>query len=343
MNAGAWVVPTSLSTPLRDGTVLAGDHYRSGQNNGRGIVLVRTPYDRREYRAQAEAWQAQGHDVLVQDVRGRYGSTGTWLPYASEGPDGAETARFLERENLLNGALILAGASYDAHCALEAARCLEFEAHRVQAAAVIAMVPALGLFETARNPDGTARLRDRIGWWHMHGFTAESRQPLAIAELERRCQEAKTRGVHSAMPAGIYGEHAPGQWERLWTAPKLDLGARYGSCKAPLLVVSGHRDFFAREALELADAWAAGNTGFLTGPWGHRLAADLDHGTAATLRRHGGLMAQIQEFLADARRRPFAREFTENLNGTHSWEPADPTRPRAAATPPAPPECEGSL
>ncbi|POH71757.1 CocE/NonD family hydrolase [Arthrobacter glacialis] len=340
MNHGRQTAPTCLNIRLRDGSVLAGDHYRSRQNTGRGIVVIRTPYDRRAYQAQAGAWQAQGHDVLVQDVRGRYGSTGPWLPYSAEGRDGAETARFLKREGLLNGALILAGASYDAHCALEAARCLEADGGQVPAAAVIAMVPALGLFETARNPDGTARLRDRIGWWHMHGFTAESRPPLAPVEIDHRCQEADALGVRHAMPANIYGAHAPAQWDRLWEATKLDLEARYSSCQTPLLVVSGHRDFFAHEALELAEAWAAGRTGFLTGPWGHRLAAGLDPATAATLRRHGGLMAKIQDYLEGADRSPFTREFTESLDGAASWEPSDRTRLRAAINPPVPAECE---
>jgi putative CocE/NonD family hydrolase len=342
MNPGPRPAPTSLNTPLRDGTVLAGDHYRSGKNDGRGTVLIRTPYDRRRYRAQAVAWQAQGHDVLVQDVRGRYGSTGRWLPYSAEGPDGAETARFLEREGLLNGAPILAGASYDAHCALEAARCLESDPRQVRTAAVIAMVPALGLFETARSPDSTARLRDRIGWWHMHGFTAESRHPLAPAELERRCREARTRGVRRAMPADIYGPDAPGQWDRLWKAPKLDLGTRYGSCETPLLVVSGQHDFFAHEALELAEAWAAGNTGLLTGPWGHRLTGDLDPAAASSLRRHGGLMARVQEFLDRPDVRPFTREFNPFGDDTDPWEPSNRTRLRATTNPSVRTECESS-
>ncbi|MHA7304070.1 CocE/NonD family hydrolase [Arthrobacter sp. TMN-49] len=338
MNPESRPEPISLNTPLRDGTVLAGDHYRSGKDTSRGVVLIRTPYDRHAYRAQAGAWQAQGYDVLVQDVRGRYDSTGTWLPYSAEGPDGAETARFLARAGLPNGVLVLAGASYDAHCALEAARCLETDAQPVRVAAVIAMVPALGLFETARKPDGTARLRDRIGWWHMHGFGAESYAPLTPADLNRRCHEARTRGVRHAMPATIYGTHAPDHWDRLWNAPKLDLRRRYGACRTPLLVISGDRDFFVREALELAGAWAVGNTGLLTGPWGHRLTADLDPVAAAVLRGHGGLMAQIRDFLDGAHQRPFRRHFTPLR--TDPWAPVNPARPRAAINPPVPAECD---
>lgn len=342
MNPGSRASPQSLNIALGDGTVLAGDHHRSVQNTDRGTVLIRTPYDRRQYRAQAGAWLTQGHDVLVQDVRGRYGSTGTWLPYATEGQDGAETARFLEREGLLNGPLFLSGASYDAHCALETARRLEIDGNRLRAAAVVAMVPALGLFETARDPDGSPRLRDRIGWWHMHGFTAESRAPLASPALERRCHVARERGLAHTMPENIYGAEAPGQWDRLWKAPKLDLATRYGNCQAALLVVSGHRDFFAHEALELAAAWDSGNTGFLTGPWGHRLTGDLDPAAASSLRRQGGLMARVQEFLDRPDVRPFTREFNPFQDDTDPWEPSDRTRLRATTNPSVRTECESS-
>lgn len=342
MNPKTLPAPRRLNITLGDDTELTGDHYLCGQGTGRGTVLIRTPYDRQQYQAQASAWLARGHDVLVQNVRGRYGSTGVWLPYSSEGQDGAQTARVMEREGLLNGPLILAGASYDAHCALETARCLETDGHQVPLTAVIAMVPALGLFETARNPDGTARLRDRIGWWHMHGFTAESRDPLTPADLDRRCHEATEQGLAHTIPANIYGAHAPDQWNRLWSAPKLDFGARYGSCQTPLLVISGHQDFFAYEAIDLAAAWDAGNTGFLTGPWGHRLAVDLNSATAAMLRRHGGLMAQIQNFLDRPDTRPFTREFTPCPEGTDPWTPSDLMRVSAQSKPTVLAECESS-
>ncbi|MEC5181388.1 CocE/NonD family hydrolase [Arthrobacter sp. CG_A4] len=325
MTGGSW--PGYLEFPLEDGVILAADSYHSSKRGRtQGTILIRTPYGRGQYGAQAGAWQRAGYDVVVQDVRGRYGSTGEWHPYAREGHDGAATAASLARAGLLRGPLVLAGASYDAHCALEAARTLETSGSAIRAAAVVAMVPALGLFETARDPDGTPRFGDRIGWWHMHGFGRESAPPLAPAELGRRCRIAAKQGPEQLVHDAEYGPGARAAWARLWSAPRTDLKARYGRRNTPLLLVSGQNDFFAAEALAMADAWSGGMTGLLWGPWGHRLAGDLDAGTAAELRADGGLMARIQDFLASIRNGTPATEsleFSLAPETGYAWLPAE--------------------
>lgn len=314
-----------------EGAILAADRFLSSKPGWpRGTILIRTPYGRGQYEAQAGAWQHAGYDVIVQDVRGRYGSTGEWHPYCREGDDGAATAICLARAGLLRGPLVLAGASYDAHCALEAARTLETtrsgSGTAIRAAAVVALVPALGLFETARDPDGTPRLTDRIGWWHMHGFGRESAPPLAPAELERRSRTAADQGPEQLVHDAEYGPGSRAAWARLWSAPRTDLQARYGMRNTPLLLVSGQNDFFAAEALALAAAWSGGRTALLWGPWGHRLAADLDAGTASALRAQGGLMARIQDFLASVRNGTPASETWEFAlvpGSGHAWLPAE--------------------
>lgn len=334
MSTGSW--PAYVEFVMHDGARLAADCYRgSKRGRTRGTVLIRTPYGRRQYRAQARSWQREGYDVVIQDVRGRYGSTGEWRPYSREGDDGAATARSLAPSGLLRGPLILAGASYDAHCALEAARTLETTDQAFRAAAVVAMVPALGLHETAWGQDGTPQIRDRIGWWHMHGFERKSVPPLAPAELELRCQLAAQLGPDQLVDDAEYGPGARSAWARLWAAPPTDLTARYGSRSTPLLLVSGQRDFFAAQALALAAAWSGGRTSLLWGPWGHRLAADLDAGTAAELRAQGGLMARIQDFLALVRSSTPASgtwEFAPVPGSGYSWLPAERDRLRRAST-----------
>lgn len=312
-----------VEVAMEDGVVLAADGYRSSKHgHPQGTVLIRTPYGRGQYGAQAGAWQRAGYDVVVQDVRGRYGSAGEWHPYSCEGDDGSRTVISLARAGLIRGPLVLAGASYDAHCALEAARALETSASAIRAAAVVAMVPALGLFETARNPDGTPRFGNRIGWWHMHGFGRESSPPLAPAELERRCRIAREQGPEQLVRDAEYGSGAQAAWARLWSAPRTDLEARYGRMKTPLLLISGRNDFFAAEALALAAAWSGGRTSLLWGPWGHRLAGDLDAGTAAALSAQGGLMARIRDFLGAVRNGTPAveiREFALVPGTGYSW------------------------
>jgi len=308
-----------LDITADDGVRLTADHYRTPmEGEVEGTVLIRTPYGRTQYANQAHAWCRAGYDVVVQDVRGRYGSAGTWNPYDKEGPDGAATAKYLAGNGLLNGPLILAGASYDAHCAVEAARVLKAaqvpeEIRRPEAAApkplaVVAMVPALGLYETAREPDGTPRLQDRIGWWHQHGFGKESGHPLPAAELRRIYRQAEERGmdwtIHNLIDDATYGPGSTAGWKRLWDASPADLHALYGQLNTPLLMISGQRDFFVAEAADLVRAWGSAAPRTLVetlwGPWGHRLGHDLGAGAAAALREQGGLMARIKDFLGAA-------------------------------------------
>lgn len=304
MTGGA---PHTLSVTLADGCRLLADHYPvpgpDTTGRARGTVLLRTPYGRARHRAQAASWNRAGFDVVVQDVRGRYGSEGEWRPYRSEGDDGAATVRSLASQGVLRGRVLLAGASYDAHCALEAARTLELgdpgeavPGRSEPAVAVVAMVPALGLFETAHDPQGRPRLRDRIGWWHQHGFARESGPPLPDDELDRLCDQARRHGVLSVVEDGVHGPGASAAWRRLWAASPLDLTARYGSLRTPLLVIGGSRDFFAAETLRLAGAWGQGRTELLWGPWGHRLAADLEPRRQAALRAAGGLLHRISSW-----------------------------------------------
>ncbi|MFJ3957077.1 CocE/NonD family hydrolase [Arthrobacter sp. NPDC090010] len=339
-----------MTVTLDDGCRLAADYFPAGEAGSEarkegspGTVLIRTPYGKADYGPQAESWNRAGFDVVVQDVRGRYGSSGDWIPYATEGDDGTATVQDLEARGLLHGPLLLAGASYDAHCALETARVLEtvraLETPEgsppglARPTAVVAMVPALGLFETAYDPQGNPRFRDRIGWWHQHGFGRESGPGLSGPELDGLVARAGQDGPLGLMDDAVHGPgvHGPGAaaaWHRLWEAPPLDLHARYGHLGTPLLVIGGRKDFFAEETIRLADAWAQGRTELLWGPWGHRLAKDLGPQEARALRDQGGLLGCIRDWARTLPDVPMTREFTETRPGHFAWRRTERARLR---------------
>ena len=91
------------------------------------VLLHRTPYGRHQanYREMAEAIAANGYLVVVQDLRGRFDSEGTFLPMWVEGRlDGADGARAVAWAQTLSGALPLVGmygVSYDASVQWETA------------------------------------------------------------------------------------------------------------------------------------------------------------------------------------------------------------------------------
>jgi uncharacterized protein len=77
------VVEKDVLVPVRDGTKLALDLYVPAQA-GRPLpgkhptLLARTPYNKAGTAAEARWFAARGFAVVVNDVRGRYASEGTW-------------------------------------------------------------------------------------------------------------------------------------------------------------------------------------------------------------------------------------------------------------------------
>ncbi|MBB6174916.1 hypothetical protein HNR23_004976 [Nocardiopsis mwathae] len=286
---------------MPDGAVLRGRWWECARSEG--IVLIRTPYDADRHASTARSWNERGYHCLVQDVRGRYRSEGHWSPYTREQDDGGEVLARLAADHP-GLPVVLFGASYAAHTALEAARA----AARTEAAddstvpsavaAIIALVPALGPAETAWGADGVPQIRHRIGWWHQHGRTRHPEPPLPPAELDRRVGHAREHGVIEAAEGWGWSPEARAGWQRLWTARRIDPRSRYGHITVPLLVISGDDDFFHHDALGLARDWNAASH-VVSGPWGHRLIGGIrDETLRARITAAGGLAHIIDPWLS---------------------------------------------
>lgn len=255
----------------RDGVVLGGWLVRS-VGTARAVVLVRTPYDSRAHLPLATSLARRGFDCLVQDVRGRYSSAGTWRPYAAEALDGTDTVDALH-QRCPETPVVAYGASYAAHTALETARA------DPRVTRVIALVPALGAHETAYASDGAPQHLDRLGWWAIHGFAREDEPALAPDVLRAAAAVAEREGPVAAAARLGWDAARLDAFRELWTAPALDLAAHVGDATAPLLVVTGDADPFDAYARRLAAGWGArsgAGSALVSGPWGH----DLGIGTA---------------------------------------------------------------
>ena len=79
---------------MRDGVVLRADVWRPAAGDRFPVLVYRTPYDRRRAESEVSTFAravARGYAMVVQDVRGRYGSEGEFEPYRNEGRDGYDT------------------------------------------------------------------------------------------------------------------------------------------------------------------------------------------------------------------------------------------------------------
>src|SRR5690242_17692063 len=84
-------IDTGVAVPMRDGVVLRADLYRPPGAGKFPVLVYRTPYGRSDTAGAppfASAAAARGYAVLLEDVRGRYGSDGTFVAYQQEGKDG---------------------------------------------------------------------------------------------------------------------------------------------------------------------------------------------------------------------------------------------------------------
>jgi uncharacterized protein len=104
---------TTVTMP--DGVALATDVTVADDGEPHPVLLMRTPYGRASVRGHHDAigMARLGWAVVTQDVRGRWDSPGTFAPFRSERLDGAATVAWCASQPWSNGAVAMAGGSYN--------------------------------------------------------------------------------------------------------------------------------------------------------------------------------------------------------------------------------------
>jgi uncharacterized protein len=102
-----------VPVPMRDGVALSANVYRPGGPGRVATILIRTPYGKGEdWTANYQAFVEHGYAVVVQDVRGRYESQGTFQPLTQEPLDGDDTLNWIAKQAWSNGKVGMTGGSY---------------------------------------------------------------------------------------------------------------------------------------------------------------------------------------------------------------------------------------
>ena len=117
-----------VMVPMRDGVRLATDVYRPARggaavNERFPALLMRTPYNKAESRAQAEYFAQRGYVVAMQDIRGTYKSEGKFAKVQpADAPDGYDTIEWLAKRPYADGSVGMWGTSFSAHMQAAAAQ-----------------------------------------------------------------------------------------------------------------------------------------------------------------------------------------------------------------------------
>jgi uncharacterized protein len=249
-----YTVHRGLRVPMRDGVHLIADHYEPATTEPAGTLLVRGPYGRGFPFSTlfAAVYASRGYHVVVQSVRGTFGSGGEFTPMAHEIADGADTAAWLRDQPWFTGSFATVGPSYLGFTQWA----LLTDPPPEMKAAVITVGPHD--LSAPRWGTGSFGLNDFLGWSDMVAHNEEPRTRAIVRRLRGRRALA---GATSALPLGeagraLLGTGAP--WYESWLehpehddphwAP-LQLHQALERTQIPVLLVGGWQDLFLEQTL----------------------------------------------------------------------------------------------
>ena len=264
-----------LRVTMGDGAVLLADRWvaRATRDTPQPTVLVRSPYGRHQAvglifgRTLAE----RGLQVIVQSVRGTFGSAGEFSPFA-ERADGLTTLDWIRSQPWHSERIAMVGPSYLGLVGWAVAP----EAGDDLAA--LAVQVTASQFHGQTYPGGSLALETSATWLVMMEVQESRLAPLAIARALRRLPALLTE-----LPLGNLDTLSTGaevKWFRaamdkplradgFWSAR--DYAEDVAEVRAPVQFVGGWYDILAPWMLEdfAALQAAGGRTQLIVGPWAH--------------------------------------------------------------------------
>ena len=278
-------VETDLAVTMPDGVKLATDVYLPVGKGKYPAILMRSPYGRRgQYSVFghlqaffAQRFAERGYAVIVQDVRGRFGSGGTFDPYWHEHDDGIATLEWIAAQPWCDGQIGMWGASYGGIVQWAVAASTPLLKAFVPSTSAASLHPIL-------YPDGAFDLGLALRWLsifkaldiHREGsildyfqFYLQMEATLQRAFKHLPITEADVVAVGKEVPFYRFWLEHSDPTDEAWqqVAEQINLE----KVNAPVHLVGGWHDFFLRPLLDdYATLKAAGKRPYLTvGPWHH--------------------------------------------------------------------------
>ena len=109
------VIERDLRVPMPDGVVLLANRWApKAGGDGLPVALLRSPYGRGTMIAtgMVRPLAERGFQVVIQSVRGTFGSGGVFEPMRNERADGRATIEWIKEQPWFGGSIVLTGQSY---------------------------------------------------------------------------------------------------------------------------------------------------------------------------------------------------------------------------------------
>ena len=239
---------------MRDGVELHADHYEPLTDRPAGTILVRCPYGRAFPFSfiYAQVYAARGYHVVLQSVRGTFGSGGTFVPMVHEVDDAADTVAWLREQPWFTGTFGTIGLSYLGY----AQWAMLSDPPPELAAAVISVGPHD--FHDSSWGTGSFALNDFLGWSDM--MAHQERGLLHRLAFQFKAARRLDSAVHN-VPLGhagrtLLGEHSP--WYESWIEhpdaddpfwERMRMNHALDRCAVPVLLISGWQDIFIDQTI----------------------------------------------------------------------------------------------
>jgi uncharacterized protein len=270
-----------LDVPMRDGAVLRTDVYLPAPDGPHPTVLLRSPYGRGAQWGMTLVlpYAARGYAVVLQSVRGTFGSGGEFTPVVNEEHDGQDTVAWLREQPWFDGRLATLGPSYMAY--VQWALALDPPPE------LRAMVLHIGPHDLAQAGviDGAFQLANLATWTELIAHqerVSAVRGSMRLMTAERRLAPHLRTLPLQGLPGKLGGTPVP--WFEEWLEHP-DLSDPYWdryratpavhSSTVPALLVGGWQDWFVEQTLYqyavLRDRGV--DVGLTVGPW-HHLSLD---------------------------------------------------------------------
>ena len=284
-----------VPVPMRDGTILYADVYRPLAEGRYPVLVARTPYSA-EARPEPAFFSRRGYVFVIQDVRGRYESEGSWDPFRHEARDGYDTIEWAARQPWSNGKVGMQGKSYLGLVQWQAAK--EAPPHLVTIFPDVASVSPYHDFVTL---NGGWRLSFNFGWGAVRQESRIGQNP-GLHRKEGGSENLGYDRVVWHLPlldmqrllgrrAKFYDdwiEHP--DYDDYWKT--LDAAARFNKITIPVHTFGGWFDIFTQGTVDGyvgmkergGSEVARRQSQMIMGPWGHgpsRTTGEMDFGPAA--------------------------------------------------------------
>jgi putative CocE/NonD family hydrolase len=268
-------VERDLEVKMPDGETLLADRWYAPETvHSAPIVLLRSPYGRRQIGVVGRLFAERGYQCVIQSCRGTFGSGGVFDPFRHERADGLATLEWLASEPWFGGAVGTFGPSYLGLTQWSVAgEAPEF----VKAMAL--SITASRFRDGAVYPGGSFALETGATWvdflesqergtWH---------RLRAMAGVQKR-----TARVYDCLPLRDADCHTLGHrvpFYQEWLVHELDGDpwwdpvdfSKDGRGTAPVSLVAGWYDLFLAEQVRdyLRLRQAGRHTRLTIGPWAH--------------------------------------------------------------------------